>query len=143
MTRGEDLLRLVLAVHAITRMAAIETKNDAPSAQWRTLRLLREHGPQRVGDLAAMSRVTQPGMTRLVGQLADAGLVRRRSDELDARASVVEATPAGEEALDTWLVELQGVLESQFTSLDAADWDAVRSVADVLEAATLVRGAAR
>lgn len=138
MTRGEDLLRLVLGSHAMTRLAALETNNEAPSAQWRTLRLLRENGPQRVGDLATMSRVSQPGMTRLIGHLVEAGFVERESDPTDARASVVSATAAGVEALEHWLAELQTAMEPHLAALSDADWDAIRSAADSLTAATAV-----
>lgn len=143
MTTGDDLLRLVIAVHALTRVAALETKNDAPAAQWRTLKLLRERGPLRVGDLATISRVSQPGMTRLVGQLSDAGLVRRSADATDARASVVEITDAGEASLDAWLGQLTESLSAQFPDLDAAEADTIRRAAGILEASLLVPGGAR
>lgn len=138
MTRGEDLLRLVVAAHAMTRIAATQTNDEAPSAQWRTLKLLRENGPQRVGDLAALSRVTQPGMTRLVGQLAQSGLVERTADEADARVSVVAITAAGGDALDGWLARLQDVLETQFAGIDEQEWHVVAAAADILTAATRV-----
>lgn len=138
MTHGDDLLRLVLASHAMTRLAALETKNEAPSAQWRTLRLLRENGPQRVGDLAAMSLVSQPGMTRLIGQLVGNGLVEREPDASDARVSVVSVTGAGVEALETWLAQLREVLEPHFAELDDAGWEAIRVAGDALTAATAV-----
>jgi DNA-binding MarR family transcriptional regulator len=141
MTRGDDLLRLVLAAHAVTRLAALETGNEAPSAQWRTLKLLRDHGPQRIGDLAHLSRVTQPGMTRLVGQLAEAGLVTRESDPSDARALVVAPTPHGDETLDAWLVQLREALEPYFADLDATGWAAVAAAADALTAATAATAA--
>lgn len=138
MTHGDDLLRLVLAAHAMTRLAALETKNEAPSAQWRTLRLLRDNGPQRVGDLAAMSLVSQPGMTRLIGQLVGNGLVEREPDASDARVSVVSVTGAGVEALETWLAQLREVLEPHFAELDDAGWEAIRVAGDALTAATAV-----
>ena len=81
MDHGADLEELIVAAHALTRVAALETRNEAPSAQWRTLSILRERGPLRIGELAHLSRVTQPGMTRLVGTMADAGLVSRTADE--------------------------------------------------------------
>lgn len=133
----DDLLRLLLGAHTLTRTAALETGSEAPSAQWRTISLLREHGPQRLGDLAAMSRVTQPGMTRLVGQLADAGLLERTADPADSRVTRVAVTPAGEAAFAEWLDVLRSALAPRVTALGAQDRDAVRRSADLL--ATLVR----
>ena len=83
MQHDRDILRLVTGAHALTRVASLETRNEAPAAQWRTITLLREYGPQRIGDLAALSRVTQPGMTRLVAQMTEAGLLERSTDAND------------------------------------------------------------
>ena len=141
MQNEDDLLRLVLGAHALTRVASLETRNEAPAAQWRTLSLLREHGPQRIGDLAALSRVTQPGMTRLVAQMADAGLLERGHDEHDSRATVVTVTPAGLAALDEWIQVLGAALAPRFSDLDADDWAAIRRAADVVDARTRTRTA--
>ena len=141
MQNDDDLLLLVLGAHALTRVASLETRNEAPAAQWRTLSLLREHGPQRIGDLAALSRVTQPGMTRLVAQMADAGLLERGHDEHDSRATVVTVTPAGLAALDEWIQVLGAALAPRFSDLDADDWAAIRRAADVVDARTRTRTA--
>lgn len=134
MTRDDDLQKLLLAVHALTRIAAIDTQNDAPSAQWRTLTLLRDHGPQRLGDLATLSRVTQPGMTRLVHQMDAAGLVARQADPADSRVSVIAATDAGIEALTRWFESLRAALAPHVADLTDAEWDAVRVAAGALSA---------
>lgn len=143
MTHEDDLLRLIVAAHTLTRLAAIETKNDTPAAQWRTLKLLREYGPQRLGDLATLSRVSQPGMTRLVGQLVAAGLATREQDAADARAQVVTVTPAGEEALDAWLTQLASALAPHVTDFDEATWTAIRVAGEALTAAAMVPEAVR
>ncbi len=136
MTHGEQLLHLITGASALTRMASLETRNEAPSAQWRTLNLLREHGPRRIGDLAVLSRVSQPGMTRLAGQMVEAGLVERSPDPLDSRATVLSASVTGLIALDAWLSELQSTLEPHFADLDADDWAAVERVVAILAAKT-------
>ncbi|WZH36089.1 MAG: MarR family transcriptional regulator [Microbacterium enclense] len=134
MTRDDDLQRLLLAVHALTRIAALDTQNDAPAAQWRTLTLLRDHGPQRLGDLATLSRVTQPGMTRLVHQLNDAGLVAREADPDDSRVSVITATDEGLAALERWLSQLSAALAPHVADLTDAEWEAVSVAAGALSA---------
>lgn len=52
-------------------------------------------GPIRMGALAAAERVGAPAMTRTVGILEAAGLVRRRGDPADERAVLIEPTPTG------------------------------------------------
>lgn len=132
MTRDQDIETLIVAAHALTRIAALETANDTPAAQWRTLTILRDNGPLRLGELARLSRVTQPGMTRLVGQMSELGLVVREADAADSRATVVEATPLGLEALQTWLAQLTAALTPHFDDLTDEEWTALRTTADVL-----------
>jgi DNA-binding MarR family transcriptional regulator len=132
MTRDDDLQRLLLAVHALTRIAALDTHNDAPAAQWRTLTLLRDHGPQRLGDLATLSRVTQPGMTRLVHQMDAAGLVERAAHPSDSRVSVIRATPQGSAALAGWFEQLRAALAPHVADLSETEWDAVSVAASAL-----------
>lgn len=136
MQHGDDILRLVTGAHALTRVASLETRNEAPAAQWRTITLLRDHGPQRIGDLAALSRVTQPGMTRLVAQMADAGLLERGADDSDSRATVVSVTDAGLKALDDWMQVLSDALTPRFADLSEDDWVAIRRAADIVDAHT-------
>ncbi|HEU5008344.1 MAG TPA: MarR family transcriptional regulator [Jatrophihabitantaceae bacterium] len=64
-----------------------------------TLDALDREGPLRVTDLVARERITQPGMTGLVGRLADAGLVERNADPSDGRVTLVAITPAGRDYL--------------------------------------------
>ncbi|WP_295835628.1 MarR family transcriptional regulator [uncultured Microbacterium sp.] len=132
MTRDDDLQTLLLAVHALTRIAALDTQTEAPAAQWRTLTLLRDHGPQRLGDLATLSRVTQPGMTRLVHQMDAAGLVERRRHPDDSRVSVIAATTEGLAALAGWYEQFRAALAPHVADLSGSEWDAVGVAAAAL-----------
>ena len=132
MDHGRDLESIIVAAHALTRVAALETRNEAPAAQWRTLAILRERGPLRVGELAQLSRTTQPGITRLIGSMAQAGLVERVGDPDDSRAVRVIATDKGREAYATWRVQLAEALLPRFADLEAAEWDAIRMTAELL-----------
>ncbi|GAA4066312.1 hypothetical protein GCM10023065_18170 [Microbacterium laevaniformans] len=143
MQHSDDILRLLIGAHALTRVAALDTRTDAPSAQWRTLVLLRDNGPLRIGDLATLSRVTQPAMTRLVAQMADAGLLERTSDPDDSRATLVSATEAGMTALDEWLEVLSSALAPRFADLDEDEWHTIRRAADIVNARTRVAEVAR
>jgi len=60
---------------------------------------LDRDGPARVTELAQRQSVAQPTMTALIGRLEQAALVRRGPDPADARAVLVEITPAGRAAL--------------------------------------------
>ena len=127
-----DLEGIIVAAHALTRVAALETRSEAPAAQWRTLALLREHGPQRIGELARLSRVTQPGMTRLIGTMTEAGLVERTADADDSRAVRIAATARGRGAYEAWRRQIVQALLPRFGDLSADEWAAMRTVARVL-----------
>ena len=139
MSHAQYIEEIIIAAHALTRIAALETRNEAPAAQWRTLSILQSQGPRRLGELAALSRVTQPGMTRLVGQLEDAGLIVRESDPADSRATVIGITDAGTHAIAAWRVQLRDALEPHFADLSDDDWTAVSRTAEILTAKTGLR----
>lgn len=138
MTHLEDIETLITASATLTRIAALETGNETPAAQWRTLALLRDHGALRVGALATVSRVSQPGMTRLLGQMVDAGLVEREQDAADSRVSIVTATSAGLAALDEWRDQLTAALAPHFADLDEREWEALAITASILRRKTVV-----
>jgi len=142
MTRAESIERIVVAAHALTRVAALATHNDAPSAQWRALSILEKEGPQRVGELARTSRITQPGVTRLVGHLEDTGLVRRDRDPEDSRVTVVTITDAGTAAIDEWRTQLGTALAPLFDDLDDEGWEALERASRILTSRTAVAAGA-
>jgi len=131
-TDAHDLADILVAAHALTRVAALETRNEAPSAQWRTLGILVSRGPMRIGDLAKQSRVTQPGVTRLIGGMAQQGLVEREADPDDTRAVRVALTDRGRRAYFSWREQLAEALLPRFAELDEAEWQTLRSAARIL-----------
>lgn len=134
MYRDEIIPSIVISAHALARIAAQEAANDAPAAQWRALTLLERESGQRVGALARASRTTQPGMTRLIGDLERSGLVTRSPDPSDSRATVVDITAEGLTALQEWRSAFRSTLAPRFADLDAADWATLTRAADILAA---------
>lgn len=134
MNREEIITSIVVSAHALGRIAAQAAANETPAAQWRALTLLERASGRRVGELARASRTTQPGMTRLLGDLERAGLVTRSPDPSDSRATVVDITTAGRTALAEWREEFRTALAPHFADLDAADWHALHRAADILAA---------
>lgn len=134
MQKADVITSIVISAHGLARIAAQDAGNDAPSAQWRTLGILERHGGMRLGALAATARTTQPGMTRLIGTLAQAGLVERTADPDDSRATLVTPTPRGLAALNAWRTELRDTLAPRFSALTDDDWTALQRAADILAA---------
>lgn len=138
MNRIDVIPSLVLSGYALGRIAAQDAGNDAPAAQWRILNLLEQSGPKRVGELAAAARTTQPGMTRLIGNLEREGLVLRSPVPEDSRAIAVEITAAGSDALSAWRAEFRDTLAPRFAALDDDDWSALTRAAEILAAHTAI-----
>ncbi|MEO0823247.1 MAG: metalloregulator ArsR/SmtB family transcription factor [Pseudomonadota bacterium] len=68
---------------------------------------LREE-PQTVGALVARLPLSQPGVTKHLGVLERAGLIRRRAR---GRERICELTPEGLAPLETWLADYRGFWE--------------------------------
>jgi len=67
-------------------------------AEFSALMLLfpvRDNGPMRVTDLAAVKQADPSTISRQVAQLVKAGLARREADPVDGRASRLAITDAG------------------------------------------------
>lgn len=128
------IAQLLSATHRMTRMATrLATRVHGPT-HFRTLGLLRQFGPARIGEIAAHERISQPGATKLVSVLEAAGLVARERDPEDGRATVVSITPAGEAALRAWLDEIAAVLVPRFTDLSDDDRAAIARTTMLIEA---------
>ncbi|MWB97619.1 MarR family winged helix-turn-helix transcriptional regulator [Agromyces seonyuensis] len=114
---------LVAVSSRLARLAASETGNAESPAVWRTLAVLRDLGPLRLGELARASRVAQPTMTKLVHALDERGWVRRLVDAADGRAWKISLDPSGLAALDAWRAELGEALAPWFAGLSPDDVD--------------------
>ena len=134
--RQASLSALLVASSRLVRLAAQESGNRTPSAVWRALGVLETEGPMRVGELAAAVRVTQPGMTRALGQMVEEELVSRIADTADSRAWLIRITERGVAAVQAYRVEIGAALEPYFRDLDDADWRALERASELMAART-------
>jgi DNA-binding MarR family transcriptional regulator len=134
--RQATLSDLLVASNRLVRMAAQATGSRTPSAVWRALGILDTDGPMRVGELAAAVRVTQPGMTRALGQMVDEDLVTRIADTADSRAWLIRITEHGVASLRAYRAEIGAALEPHFRDLDDADWRALERATELMAART-------
>lgn len=134
--RRDTLLSLLVSSNRLIRIAAQAAGSTTPSAQWRTLGILETDGAMRVGALAAASRVTQPGMTRLLTAMSADGLVSRIPDPGDSRAWLIDITEMGRAELQGWRQVISATLEPRFASLDDQDWVALERAAAILASRT-------
>jgi DNA-binding MarR family transcriptional regulator len=127
-----DVERLLSAAARLNRWVNRHADLELPSAQLRTLALVGDLAPARVGDLAAADGISQPTMTAALGRLETSGLVARTADQADARATLVDLTPAGRRALARARAQRTRILSEALVSLPAGRTKDVRTGADVL-----------
>lgn len=115
---GVDLLGVVAKLN---RLATQRTRLPLPWAQARLLSTIDDQGPTRISDLAALDHCSQPTMTMQVRRLEDAGLVTRATDPADARAVLIQITPAGSETLRQVRADRATVIDPHIAALDEQD----------------------
>jgi DNA-binding MarR family transcriptional regulator len=70
------------------------------AGQYPFLASIDRNGPMTIGELAEAVGISQPGATRTVGQLTDAGFVETRAADEDQRRRLVSLTEAGQDLID-------------------------------------------
>ena len=103
-TNGIALLADLAELGArVTEAMATAVRNPEvlTNATTQVLILLRTHGPSRPSELARHLGVSRPQITKLVGQLEEHEIVKRRHDiQSDRRAVTVSLTAVGDGILD-------------------------------------------
>ncbi len=133
---GDDLLRVVARVN---RWASHSATFEISPAQGRLLSLVEQLGPSRISALAEADHCTQPTMSGQVQRLESLGWVRRTADPDDGRASLVELSPAGAEALAGARQARVDAVAPLLRELPAAT---LERLSDAVEAMTLLLDAA-
>ena len=87
------------------------------SAQFGVLEFLYHRGPARISAIIEKTLSSGGNITVVVRNLERAGLVRRRRDEEDGRAFLVELTPRGEKLMGALFPEHLKVLRRIFAPL--------------------------
>ena len=129
---GTLLSELVSSTQRLSRIAVREAGTTTSAATWRTLDALQTVSPQRLGELASLTRVTQPTITGLVGSLAERGWVKRVTDPSDARAQLIDITPEGVTAIEEWRDRAAAAMEPYFDELADDEYEALERAVDLL-----------
>src|SRR3954468_15453248 len=134
MNHSDILENMLVSSTRLVRIAAQATGSRTPSAVWRTLGILDTDGAMRIGELAAVSRVTQPGMTRLLATMVEEELVSRIADVDDSRAWLIKITAKGRTALGGWRHQIAAALEPWFADLDDEEWAVLERAVQLMSA---------
>ena len=100
LTLGSRLRRIGERLQATTQAYLATEAISVPAAQLPVLATLDRHGPLTVGELAQALRLTQPGVTRMVGKLQEAGLLTSRRVAGDQRMRRLALSASGRRLVD-------------------------------------------
>ncbi|MER7766782.1 MarR family transcriptional regulator [Kitasatospora sp. NPDC096140] len=115
---ADAVVRLRLVIGRLNRqMVRASGEQDLTAAQLSALARTEQHGPLRLGELAAREGVAVPSMVRTVTPLVAAGLIARTPDPLDGRSALLAPTPHGRDTLDRIRRERSALLARRSTRL--------------------------
>ena len=92
-----------------------------------------KHGPLRLADLAQAELVSAPSITRLVAELEAQALVSRTPDPADGRASLIQVTDAGLEAVQVARRVRQQMVAELLEPLTADEVTSIEAALPALE----------
>ncbi|MCQ4084087.1 MarR family transcriptional regulator [Streptomyces sp. RB6PN25] len=125
-------LRLVIA-RLYRQMAQAASDRNFTFAQLSAIARVEEHGPLRLGELAARERVAAPSMTRTIAPLVSEGLIGKEPDPNDGRSFLVTITPDGRELLGRTRRERSELLARRISRLTPEQRETLEAAVPVLE----------
>ncbi len=97
---SDDAALILRSILRLSRRLRAERPDSSVSlSALGMLATLHRAGPMPAGRLAKAERLQPQSLSRLVAQMDRDGLIKRRPDERDRRALILEISPVGRQAL--------------------------------------------
>jgi DNA-binding MarR family transcriptional regulator len=109
------------AIHLLRLVRVQDTASGLGPARLSALSVIVFGGPVSLNNLARAEQVRPPTMSRIVDALEAAGLARRRTDERDRRAVLIEPTSRGAAMLKQGRKRRVRFLAARLARLNAAE----------------------
>ena len=116
---SEEVADLLLVVWRKWRLASPVRRGAITREQYWVLRILSEHGPMRIKDLASAIGTTVGSTSVAMKRLERAGMVTRKRSESDERVVTVSLGERGVTILEAWRREQLASVAGLFESLDS------------------------
>jgi DNA-binding MarR family transcriptional regulator len=132
---ANDVARLRSVINKLSRQFNLSATDEGLTpAQASALGLVAFEGPLSLAELTEIEGLNPTMVSRVVGKLDGAGLVKRVPHPQDLRAAMVEITPAGAE-MHARIRAARGEVVSEYLDrLSASDRAAILAVLPALEA---------
>ena len=101
--------------------------------QSRAVAVLMRHGVMRLSELSDHLRIAPRSTTEVVDGLQERGLVERRPDPADRRATLVALTGTGQATAEAIRAARHAEAERFFAGLDAADRETLARILKMLK----------
>jgi DNA-binding MarR family transcriptional regulator len=124
--------RLALVVGRLNRLLGAGS-GGLSHGQLTALATVAKNGSLRMADLAGLELVSAPGMTRVVAELENRGLVARSVDPDDGRAFRIQITPEGTAAVLRARAARAQIIAALLGELDATELAEIEAALPVLE----------
>jgi DNA-binding MarR family transcriptional regulator len=125
--------RLRLDISRMARRLRQEAGAELSPSQTAALATIEKHGPLTPSELANRERVQRPTVTRVLGNLEEAGLITRAADPTDRRSSLVTISPDGRALLAAARSRKDAYLSQRLDALDPDDRATLDRAAEILE----------
>jgi DNA-binding MarR family transcriptional regulator len=132
----DSIRRIIRAIRESSRAA--ENELGLSGAQLLVLQLLKSTPSLSVSELAERTKTHQSSVSAVVSRLAEAGLVKRKTSEADARRTEVQLTSAGTRLLEKKAPVL--AQEKLFFSIAELSSAKQRQLSELLEEVVRVAG---
>lgn len=116
------------------RLNSLARGSGLTPSQLSTLGVIAREGPIRLSELAEIETMNPTMLSRVVGALDEAGLVRRRPDPQDRRAGLLEVTATGRRTHDRLRAERGRVLSEGLVAMSDSDIAVIEAALPALEA---------
>jgi len=127
------------SIHLLRRLRKEDAATGLSPARLSALSVVVFGGPLRISELARAEQVKTPTMTPIVSALEAEGLIVRKADAKDARASILSATAKGQKLMAEGRARRIATLAAQLRALPASDRTALEKAAVLLQKLTRER----
>ena len=132
---ADDVARLRAVLGKLSRrLRQTKASADLTPTQLSVLFAVVRAGSIGAGELAAREGLNPTMLSRAIGNLTDAGLVRRETDPADRRSALVAPTAAGRKLYDRACSERNDALARVLGAASEDDREAIAAALPALEA---------
>lgn len=124
---------LRLAITRTGRRLRQEAGGELTPSQSAALATIFNHGPLTPSELAHREQVKRPTATRIIGCLADAGLVERTPDPGDRRSALIAVTAEGRALIKRLRTRKTAYLAKRIKDLPPEELATLENAAAILE----------